>query len=98
MLFRKYLFDGNDLGDVENLIAAAVEAGLDTVATRQFLSSTEGVTEVRKEEQVGREMGISAVPTFIVNGEIVASGAIPPAELVSLIRAAATANAQASLS
>ncbi|CAN5602015.1 DsbA family oxidoreductase [soil metagenome] len=94
VLFRKYFFDGKDLGDIDNLVSAAEEAGLSSASTRQFLNSTEGVAEVRKEEQEGREMGISAVPTFIVNGEIVASGAIPPSELVSLIEAAALANAK----
>ncbi len=94
VLFRKYFFDGADLGTVENLVEAAVEVGLDAASTRLFLSSAEGTTEVRKEEQEGRAMGINAVPTFIVNGEIVASGAIPPSELVSLIEAAALATAK----
>ncbi len=94
VLFRKYFYDGKDLGDVDNLVSAAEEAGLNAASTRQFLNSNEGVPEVRKEEQEGRAMGISAVPTFIVNGEIVASGAIPPAELVSLIQNAALANAK----
>jgi predicted DsbA family dithiol-disulfide isomerase len=92
VLFRKYFFDGKDLGDIDNLVSAAEEAGLSAASTRQFLTGSEGVAEVRKEEQEGREMGISAVPTFIVNGEIIASGAIPPSELVSLIEAAALAN------
>ncbi len=94
VLFRKYFFDGKDLGDIDNLVSAAEEAGLNAASTRQFLNSTKGVVEVRKEEQEGREMGISAVPTFIVNGEIVASGAISSSELVSLIEAAALANAK----
>ncbi len=94
VLFRKYFFDGADLSSNENLLSAAAEAGLNTESTRQFLNSTEGIAEVRKEEQQGRAMGISAVPTFIVNGEIIASGAIPPSELVSLIESAALANAK----
>lgn len=94
VLFRKYFFDGQDLSNIETLISAAEEAGLNAESTRQFLKSTEGVAEVRKEEQEGRAMGISAVPTFIVNGEIVASGAIPPSELVSLIQSASLANAK----
>lgn len=94
VLFRKYFFDGIDLSNNENLISAAEEAGLNADATRQFLNSTEGVAEVRKEEQEGRAMGISAVPTFVVNGEIIASGAIPPSELISLIESASLANAK----
>lgn len=94
VLFRKYFFDGVDISDIENLVSAAEEAGLNAETTRLFLNGPEGIPEVRKEEQEGRAMGISAVPTFIVNGEIVASGAIPPSELVSLIEAAALANAK----
>lgn len=94
VLFRSYFYDGKDLGEIEVLVSAAQEAGLDAASTRQFLNSAEGVQEVRQEESEGRALGINAVPTFIVNGEIVASGAIPSSELVSLIKSAALANAK----
>jgi predicted DsbA family dithiol-disulfide isomerase len=94
VLFRKYFYDGADIGDTEVLVAAAEEAGLEAPSTREFLNSETGIDQVRKEEQEGRAMGITAVPTFVVNGEIIASGAIPPEELVSLIESVAFANSK----
>jgi predicted DsbA family dithiol-disulfide isomerase len=94
ILFRKYFYDGADIGDTEVLVSTAEEAGLSAQSTRDFLNSEAGIDEVRKEEKEGRLMGISAVPTFILNGEIIASGAIPPQELVGLIESAASALAK----
>jgi predicted DsbA family dithiol-disulfide isomerase len=94
ILFRNYFYEGKDIGDMAVLLLAAQEAGLDANETKRFLESSEGVEEVRKEENEGRLMGINAVPTFIVNGEIIASGAVPPAELVSAIESAALASAK----
>lgn len=90
VLFRAYFLEGKDIGDIEVLTAAAQEAGLDAAESRKFLSSEQGTTEVREEENAGRLLGISAVPTFVLNGEIIASGAIPASELASLLKDAAT--------
>lgn len=87
-LFRKYFFDGEDIGKIDVLLEAASEVSLDREEMKRFLNSDAGSDNVNEEETFGRRMGISAVPTFILNGEIVASGAIPAAELVTLIEAA----------
>lgn len=92
VLFRKYFHDGQDIGATEILIEAAIEAGLDGTAAREFLSSEDGSEAVREEENEGRQLGINAVPTFILDGEIIASGAVPPAELVSAIQSTITAH------
>jgi len=90
VLFRKYFHDGLDIGETETLVDAATEAGLDATAARNFLVGKDGCESVEKEEKEGRLLGINAVPTFIVNGDIIATGAIPVAELVCAIEAAAT--------
>ncbi len=92
VLFRTYFLEGKDLGDINVLVEAAAQATLDAEHSRRFLNSDDGAQEVRKEENEGRMMGINAVPTFVVNGEIIASGAIPPDELASLLEEAARAN------
>ncbi|HEY9677578.1 MAG TPA: DsbA family oxidoreductase [Drouetiella sp.] len=91
ILFRNYFFDGKDVGDTDVLVDAAAEAGLDASEVRDFLNSESAVEEVRNEELEGRTLGINAVPTFILNGEVVASGAVPPQELVAAIESLALA-------
>lgn len=88
-LFQKYFTDALDIGNLDVLVAAAEEAGLPTNEVRQFLQSDDGKKEVKLEEQEGRLLGITAVPTFLVNGEVVASGALPASELAALIEQAA---------
>ncbi len=93
VLFRKYFHDAQDIGNTDVLVLAAEEAGIPANVAREFLQSDAGVDEVQKEEKEGRLLGIDAVPTFVLNGEIIASGAIPAEELASLIEKNAMANA-----
>jgi predicted DsbA family dithiol-disulfide isomerase len=45
-------------------------------------------TSVAEKEEGVRSLGISAVPTFIIDRKFGVSGAYPPAELASAIRQA----------
>ena len=81
-LFRAYFTEGRDVGDTSVLIALATEVGLDEERSKAFLKGTEGADEVRHEEQASMAAGISGVPTFILNGEQLGSGALKP-ELIA---------------
>ena len=85
-LFRGYFLEGKNIGDVTTLTHVAAEAGLDRTETEEFLASDKGVVEVRAEEAVGRRLGISGVPYFVLNGSISISGAQPPDIFVSAIQ------------
>jgi predicted DsbA family dithiol-disulfide isomerase len=87
-LFRGYFLEGKNIGDVKTLTHVAVEAGLDRTETEEFLESEKGVVEVKGEEAVGRRLGISGVPYFVLNGSVSISGAQPPDIFVSAIRQA----------
>jgi predicted DsbA family dithiol-disulfide isomerase len=87
-LFRAYFLEGKNIGDVKTLTHVAAEAGLDRTETDTFLASEKGVVEVKGEEAVGRRLGISGVPYFVLNGSISISGAQSPDILVSAIRQA----------
>ena len=87
-LFRAYFLEGKNIGDLKTLAHVAVEAGLDRTETDTFLASEKGVVEVRAEEAVGRRLGISGVPYFVLNGSISISGAQPADIFVSAIRQA----------
>jgi len=91
ILFRRYFTETEDIGDLEVLVAAASEAGIVEDDARQFLESEAGSAEVRKEQAAGLALGIHAVPTFVMDGRVIASGAIAPTALAQLIQEGAEA-------
>lgn len=72
------IFDGqNELGSgtveipVESLKAYAVELGLDTTTFNDCLDSGEYAEEVTEDLKDGLSYGVSATPTFFVNGQMI---------------------------
>ena len=78
LLFRRYFLAGVDVGDIQQLIAIATEAGLDEAATRYYLESDEGVEEVTSEDRQMRHIGVTGVPCFIIDKRFAISGAQAP--------------------
>jgi predicted DsbA family dithiol-disulfide isomerase len=78
VLFKAYFTEGRDVGDLEVLADLAAAAGLDRAKTAAFLASDEGTEEVRLEESMAMSKGINSVPTFILDGEELFSGARKP--------------------
>jgi predicted DsbA family dithiol-disulfide isomerase len=75
ILFRRYFIDNEDIGDSETLTAAAAEAGMDADLVRERLSSDADDEAVRAEAQYASQMGISGVPTFIIDHKYAVQGA-----------------------
>ena len=74
-LMRAYFTDGDDIGDPERLAELLSDLGVDPAATTDFLAGDAGVAEVAREIERAGEHGISAVPTFVVNGQWAIPGA-----------------------
>jgi len=85
-LLRAYFTEGELMADHETLIAAAVEVGLPEDEARETLAGERYAQEVRDDERAAGELGISAVPTFVVDRKLGASGAQPPEALLDLLR------------
>jgi predicted DsbA family dithiol-disulfide isomerase len=85
-LMRAYFTEGALVSDPEALIALATEVGLDPDEVRATLASDRFADAVRADERDAQRLGISAVPTFIVDRALGASGAHPPAQLLELLR------------
>jgi predicted DsbA family dithiol-disulfide isomerase len=85
-LLRAYFTEGELIGDRETLVRLAVEVGLDADDVGQALDGTWFADEVRRDESDAVALGISAVPTFIVDRAIGGSGAHPPEALLELLR------------
>ena len=91
-LFKAYFTEGRDVGDLEVLDDLASTAGLDRGRTAAFLAGDEGAQQVRLEESKAISKGISGVPTFILDGEELFSGAHKP-DLIAAHLAQAVAHA-----
>jgi predicted DsbA family dithiol-disulfide isomerase len=85
-LFRAFFTEGRDIGDRDVLVEIGAKAGLDRDAVRSFLESDAGVKEVRAQEDVARRMGVDAVPTFVIGGKFVVSGAQEPEVFLDAFR------------
>jgi predicted DsbA family dithiol-disulfide isomerase len=81
-LFRGYFSEGCDIGDVRVLADLAAEAGIERSRAEALLDGTEGSAEVAAEEEVAMRAGLSGVPTFVLDGRVLFSGAQSP-ELIA---------------
>jgi len=73
-LFRAFFQFGLDIGDKQVLMDLADEMGLDPAALGRALDSHLFTGEVVGDEEEARRLGIRAVPSFVSNGRILASG------------------------
>ncbi len=89
-LFRAYFEEARDTGDREVLLGIAEAAGLlrGEVETR-WNDAAQGRRVAQLEESM-KALGISGVPTFILDRKIAVSGAQPPEALAAALREAAT--------
>jgi predicted DsbA family dithiol-disulfide isomerase len=85
-LLRAYFTEGKLMSDHDTLVRMAVEVGLEEQEARELLVGERYADEVRVDERTAGELGISAVPTFVVDRKLGASGAQPPEALLELLR------------
>jgi predicted DsbA family dithiol-disulfide isomerase len=74
-LFGAYFTDGLLLSDHEALARVAAEAGMDPGTVASVLSSDAYASDVRSDEATARELGITGVPHFLINGKWSVPGA-----------------------
>ena len=75
-LFAAYFNEGRDIGDPAVLADIGASAGLDRAGILAMLASNEGQAEVRSEIQRAVDLQVSGVPTVLVDGIPLFSGAI----------------------
>ena len=85
-LLRAYFTEGELVGDHDTLVRLAAEVGVPADATRATLASDRFADAVRADELTAQRLGITAVPTFVIDRALGASGAHPAPELLDLLR------------
>src|SRR6266581_4598059 len=85
-LMELYFRDGGDLTDVNVLVQAAADIGLDADDIRKRLATDEDVARVSADAQEAAEKGISGVPTYVFAQKYAVSGAQDPNMLARAIR------------
>lgn len=87
-LLAGYFTEGADLADRPTLERLAADAGLDAAAVSALWDSDDQVAAVRADERRARELGITGVPFFLVDGLAGVSGAQPPERLLQMLQRA----------
>ena len=87
-IFCEYFCKGRDIGETAVLLELGLSAGLMRDEIQRRLNNAETREAVLREERKVRDLAVRGVPTFVVNGVPLASGAQPEAALASAFRAA----------
>jgi predicted DsbA family dithiol-disulfide isomerase len=84
-LMRAYLEEGELISDHATLRRLAAEVGLPADEVAELLATDQHADAVRADEATARSLGISAVPFFVVDRAIGASGAQSPDVLLGML-------------
>ena len=87
-IFCEYFCKGRDIGETAVLLELGLSAGLMRDEIERRLNNAETREAVLREERKVRDLAVRGVPTFVVNGVPLASGAQPEAALASAFRVA----------
>lgn len=96
-LMRAYWREGKDIADHQVLAAIGQGAGMDAQMILRLLASDADIDEVLTREAHARERGIRSVPTYIIGGAHVLTGAQPAALWQQVIDELARTDATATL-
>jgi predicted DsbA family dithiol-disulfide isomerase len=88
-LMAAYFTEGADVGDLEVLARCAGDVGLDAGVARRRLDGEEGVESLAVGLQRADDLGITAVPTYVLAGTWSVPGAQDAETFAALVRRAA---------
>ncbi|MBW5445977.1 DsbA family oxidoreductase [Cohnella sp. CFH 77786] len=88
--------EGRDIAQADVLFELASGIGADPEDLRPRLAAGEGTAEVERDFETARNLGITGVPFFIINGKYALSGAYPSAQFLAAFRKIAQEEAASS--
>ena len=89
-IFSAYFVDGQDIGEPRVLAELGAKVGLDRDRVVNMLVGAAGSREVGASEKWARHHGVTSVPSIILDGSILFSGALDATTMVRKIGAATT--------
>ncbi|MGA3122309.1 MAG: DsbA family oxidoreductase [Polyangiaceae bacterium] len=84
-LMRAYFTDGLAIGDPSVLVALGEQVGLDGAEVHDALASDAYSEEVRADEELARDLGVSGVPFFVLGERLAVEGAQPSTTLTAAL-------------
>lgn len=85
-VMRAWYSEGAAVGDHDTLVRLATEAGLEEAAVRELLAGDDFGIDVRTDEALASQIGITSVPTFVLDQKYGVTGAQPVEVLLGAIR------------
>ncbi|NQX58864.1 DsbA family oxidoreductase [Paenibacillus qinlingensis] len=85
-LFKAYFEDGKDIGDIDFLLEAASQVGIDPNQTRINLLAKEGLEQVEDDLAFASQAGVTGVPFFVINHKYALTGAQPAATFLQALK------------
>lgn len=92
--FKAHFTDLIYLNEQEQLLDVVQSVGLDRARAKQILDSGEYFQDVRSEQNTLQQMGITSVPTFIINDQFALTGGQPSDAFVQAFKQIAEQEAQ----
>jgi predicted DsbA family dithiol-disulfide isomerase len=77
-IMRAYWREGRDIGNPAVLADIAAAQGMDRAVVARLLDSDADADDLRARDRDAREKGVNSVPTFLIAGQYVVTGAQPP--------------------
>jgi predicted DsbA family dithiol-disulfide isomerase len=87
-MFRACFTEGRNIGDMNVILDVAGNSGLDATALTDALADRRYGQRVEDGSRRAREAGVTAIPTFIIEGQPAVTGAVNESILREKIQAA----------
>lgn len=91
-LLQLYFMEGADVGDRDVLVSAADDVGLAQADVRRAFTGDDGEAELAASLELAAQAGITAVPTYVLDGRWSIPGAQDPDVFVQVITRLASAD------
>ena len=85
-LFDLYFQQGGNPSDEAQLLAVVAAVGLNAELAKEVLGSNKFEQEVRADQALAQQQGISAVPAFIFNNKYLVSGGQPKETFINVMQ------------
>jgi predicted DsbA family dithiol-disulfide isomerase len=84
-IFHAYFVDGLDIGDTMVLARIGDAVGMDGELLEELLNSDADIESVTQQDSMARKFGVQGVPSFLIGGRALVTGAEDPETLATMI-------------